>query len=132
MASTTRKVDYDQIAQLYDEPGRDFGPDPDLLCYMQEHPCSASLRVLDMGCGTGKQLAADHTAAPALQFVGLDLFHGMLGVARNRCEPVTWIQGDSASPPFGDASFDYITNQFSYHHIQDKTRLIFETCRLLK
>jgi SAM-dependent methyltransferase len=64
--------------------------------------------------------------------VGLDLFHGMLEQARNRCVIANWVQGDSVCPPFADASFDYITNQFSYHHIPDKTRLVSETYRLLK
>lgn len=132
MPSTTRRVDYDQIAHLYDEPGRDFDPDLALLDYLRQHSDTPVCRVLDMGCGTGKQLTADRAALPGLELVGLDLFHGMLSQARRRCAQVAWIQGDSTSPPFSDASFDYITNQFSYHHIHDKIHLIFETFRLLK
>lgn len=132
MTSTTRRVNYDQIAHLYDEPGRDFNPDPDLLHYLRQHPGTGVCRVLDMGCGTGKQLAANHAAVPALQLVGLDLFRGMLDHARKRCPTANWVQGDSMRPPFPDASFDYITNQFSYHHIPDKIRLLSETYRLLK
>ncbi len=132
MPITARRVDYDQIAALYDEPGRDFDPDPDLLGYLERRPNTAGCRVLDMGCGTGKQLAADHGTRPALQLVGLDLFHGMLWQASKRGATLDWVQGDSMCAPFANSSFDYITNQFSYHHIPDKIRLISETYRLLK
>ncbi len=132
MPITARRVDYDLIARLYDEPGRDFAPDPDLLYCVRAHSPRASFRVLDMGCGTGKQLAADRLALPAVQLAGLDLFYGMLEQAHKRCAAVDWVQGDSMRPPFADASFDYITNQFSYHHIPDKIQMISETYRLLK
>lgn len=134
MPLTTRRVDYDQIAQLYDEPGRDFDPDSELLHFLEQQAGTdlSGFRILDMGCGTGKQLAADHARLPAMRLVGLDLFCGMLRQARKRCAEVAWIQGDSTRPPFADAAFDYITNQFSYHHISDKTRLFSGTYRLLK
>lgn len=134
MPLTTRRVDYDQIAPLYDEPGRDYDPDPDLSRFLKRKSRKAfsALRLLDTGCGTGKQLAADRAAFDGLALVGLDLFHGMLQQARRRCAAVGWIQGDCMRPPFADASFDYITNQFSYHHVPDKVRLISETYRILK
>ncbi len=134
MRSTSRRVDYDQIAPLYDEPGRDYDADSDLDAFLRErsHTALSSLRVLDTGCGTGKQLAADHARWPQLHLTGLDLFHGMLKQARKRCAPVDWVQGDSSCTPFAQASFDYITNQFSYHHVPDKSRVISEACRILK
>jgi SAM-dependent methyltransferase len=85
-----------------------------------------------MGCGTGKQLTANHSKFPEMPMIGMDLFHGMLQQARKRSVMINWIQGDSANPPFVDCAFDYITNQFSYHHVQDKTRMIAETYRILK
>ncbi len=132
MPVTTRQVDYDQIAHLYDEPGRDFEPDPDLLDYLRQQSVAGSCRILDMGCGTGKQLAADQPILPGLQMVGLDLFRGMLLQAQRRSERVSWIQGDNANSPFAEASFDYITNQFSYHHVRDKRGLFAEAYRILK
>ena len=134
MTTTTRRVDYDQIAHLYDEPGRDFAPDADLLRFVRRRAAAerSFLRILDTGCGTGKQLTADRRRLPDLLMVGLDLFHGMLEQARQRCPTVDWVQGDSTHPPFPDASFDYITNQFSYPHVDDKLRLIAEMYRLLK
>jgi SAM-dependent methyltransferase len=127
----TQRVDYDLIANSYDEPGRNYATDPQLIEFLAQKDIQKPL-ILDMGCGTGKQLTADHEEFPELQMIGLDLFHGMLFQAYKRCKEITWIQGDSTNPPFGDNRFDYITNQFSYHHVQNKCKMIAETCRILK
>jgi len=131
MTTPTQRVNYDLIAHLYDEPGRNYDTDPNLLNFLQQKSIPLP-RILDMGCGTGKQLTADHNNFPELQMVGLDLFHGMLLQAQKRCDEIIWIQGDNTNLPFGNNSFDYITNQFSHHHVQNKLRLITEAYRILK
>jgi SAM-dependent methyltransferase len=130
---SSQRVNYDLIAHVYDEPLRDHDVDSNLLGFLSERPAwrSADIRILDTGCGTGKQLAADRQVFPDGLMVGLDLFHGMLRQARRRCTAVAWVQGNSARLPFKDASFDYITNQFSYHHVPDKPRMIVEIGRVL-
>jgi ubiquinone/menaquinone biosynthesis C-methylase UbiE len=128
-----QRLNYDKIAHLYDEPLRDYRVDPNLLAFLQQwEDGRTGLRVLDLGCGTGKQLTADSQALSGIQFVGLDLFSGMLRVARERGPGINWLQGDSANPPFAPNSFDYITNQFSYQHVQQKEKLIQAFYRLLK
>ena len=69
-----QRVDYDRIAHLYDEPLRDYDPDADLAEYLLKHcpPGASGLDVLDMGCGTGKQLAANREKYPDTAMVGLD------------------------------------------------------------
>ena len=85
-----------------------------------------------MGCGTGKQLMANRKHFPTISMIGLDIFRGMLWQARNRNENIAWIQGDNVAPPFRAASFHYITNQFTYHHVQHKERMFPEIYRLLR
>ncbi len=128
------RVNYDEIAHLYDEPVRDYDVDANLLGFLDEQPArrATSIRVLDTGCGTGKQLTADRRAFSDALMVGLDLSRGMLLQARRRCPEVAWMQGNNTRTPFKDASFDYITNQFSYHHVPDKPRLIAEIGRVLR
>jgi len=131
---SSQRVNYDLIAHLYDEPGRDYELDQNLMDFLnarKDHLCSA-VRILDMGCGTGKQLTVNHNHFPDPQMVGLDLFHGMLKQAQRRSKDIQWIEGDSAAPPFAKNSFDYITNQFSYHHVQDKNGMITSIFQLLK
>jgi ubiquinone/menaquinone biosynthesis C-methylase UbiE len=74
------RIDYDAVAAQYDEPARDHRVDEHLRTYVQRRgqPLQRRLRVLDVGCGTGKQLTADREALGTLQFVGLDRSHGML------------------------------------------------------
>lgn len=127
------RVDYDKIAHLYDEPCRDHAVDPNLKAYLADHPAidRESLKVLDVGCGTGKQLTADREVLPDAILVGLDRFRGMLGVARDRCSSVRWINGDGACLPFASRSFHYVTNQFSYQHVQDKAGLFQDLYRVI-
>jgi SAM-dependent methyltransferase len=127
-----QRLNYDKIAHLYDEPIRDYAVDPNLLQYLEQlGDYRGKKRVLDLGCGTGKQLTADFQRLSNIQFVGLDLFSGMLRVAQRRGPDVGWVQGDIANAPFASDSFDYITNQFSYQHVQQQGRLIEEIYRLL-
>lgn len=134
MRHSSQRVNYDLIAHLYDEPGRDYEPDQNLIEFLNErtdHIC-APIRILDLGCGTGKQLAANQKQFSGVQMIGLDLFHGMLEQARRRSKDIQWIQGDSTAPPFTNSSFDYVTNQFSYHHVQDKSKMIAAIFQMLK
>jgi ubiquinone/menaquinone biosynthesis C-methylase UbiE len=134
MSVAKQRVDYDKIAHLYDEPGRDYGADPFLRKILADiipgrlTTCS----ILDIGCGTGKQQEANHSAFPNIHLVGLDLFRGMLNQARERCQSVDWIQADCTRSPFSNRSFDYVTSQFSYHHVEDKPAMIAQVHRLLK
>jgi ubiquinone/menaquinone biosynthesis C-methylase UbiE len=129
-----QRVDYDHIAHLYDEPLRDHPVDPQLVDFLQERALGPmdTTRILDLGCGTGKQLTANHAAFPQISTVGLDLSHGMLRIARARCPNVRWVHGDASRIPFRSQSFDYITNQFSYHHIHDQPGFVCEVFRVLK
>jgi ubiquinone/menaquinone biosynthesis C-methylase UbiE len=63
--------------------------------------------------------------------VGLDLFAGMLAVARTRYPEISWVRGDANRMPFRSESFDYATNQFSYHHIREKSGFVREAFRVL-
>ena len=112
-----QRVNYDAIAHLYDEPIRDHTVDENLARFLAVHRPDVSARILDMGCGTGKQLAANRPHFPGVSMVGMDLFAGMLRQAQRRGQGVVWVQADNMAAPFADHSFHYITNQFSYPHV---------------
>jgi len=125
------RIDYDAIAHLYDEPRRDHPPDSRLESFVAERRTTA-LRVLDVGCGTGKQLAANRARFSGIVPVGVDRSAGMLRIARARDPSVAWIRGDAQALPLSSSAFDYVTNQFSYPHIADKTRFVNEVFRILR
>jgi ubiquinone/menaquinone biosynthesis C-methylase UbiE len=132
--NSQKRLNYDLIAHLYDEPLRDHPADEFLFSYLKENDLlkTEEIRVLDMGCGTGKQLASNRELFHKTILAGLDLSIGMLKQARKRCGNVFWVQGDSSRTPFKSDSFYYISNQFSYPHVADKNSMLAETHRLLK
>jgi ubiquinone/menaquinone biosynthesis C-methylase UbiE len=127
------RVNYDELAPLYDERLRDHRVDEHLVALLASRGIAPrQARVLDVGCGTGKQLAANCERLPGLRMVGLDRFAGMLRIARQRCPGATWVHGDGATLPFGAAVFDYVTSQFSYQHVRNTPALVAETYRVLR
>ena len=127
------RLDYDTIAEVYDDRRRDYAADDRLTAFLEERGLSPSnTRVLDVGCGTGKQLAANRGRYPRARLVGVDRSAGMLRVARRRAPDVVWVQGDAQRLPLPTAAFDYATNQFSYPHIPDKAAFAAEVFRVLR
>ena len=130
-----QRVDYDRIAHLYDEPLRDHAVDASLLCFLDERQdlTASRLAILDVGCGTGKQLTADYNHLPTAWLIaGIDLSHAMLLQGQKRCLSVAWVQGEGARLPFRAGSFDYVTSQFSYHHVRDRRGMVARIFQILK
>lgn len=128
------RTNYDELAAHYDEhPYRQKEVDRQLQQFLAERGLSADeLIALDMGCGTGSQLAVNSRAWPQARWVGLDLFAGMLQQGLPKARGVNWVQGNNAQPPFRTACFHYISNQFSFHHVRDKTGMMRAVYRMLR
>jgi SAM-dependent methyltransferase len=89
--------------------------------------------VLDVGCGTGV-LAREalRRVGQEGRVVGLDLNEGMLAVAA-RAEPkIEWRQGDAASLPYQDASFDVVVSQFALMYFPDRAACLRQMWRTLR
>ena len=93
---------------------------------------TSTVRVLDIGCGTGKQLAANRGQFADISLTGLDRFREMQRIAQRRCPEATWLQGDGACLPLATAASDCLTNQYSYTHIRRTGEFVRETFRTLK
>ena len=129
-----RRVNYDEIADRYDDTRREPTVDRNLLRFLkerQEAPEQTSARVLDIGCGTGRQLALNRSQCPNAVLLGIDVSAAMLEIARRRCPSAHWLHGDGAALPLRTGSVVYATSQFSYAHIRRQKAFLTEVLRVL-
>lgn len=92
-----------------------------LLLQVQQQP-AVDADLLDVGCGTGRLLAALHERLPLARLTGLDLAPNMLRQAAARLPAdVRLVSGDAEQLPFADASFDLVvsTSTFQWLHCLD-------------
>jgi SAM-dependent methyltransferase len=91
---------------------------------------SATMSVLDVGCGPGyvSAAAAERGATPT----GLDFSKEMISIAKRMFPKIEFCQGDAQSPPFEDASFDRVVANFSLLHLANPERAMAEANRVLK
>ncbi len=92
--------------------------------------------ILDVACGTGiVSRLAWPKVAPSGSVVGLDINAGMLAVARNVCGDgisVEWKEGDVASMPISDGTFDVALCQHGLQYFPDKPAALAEMRRVLR
>lgn len=89
-------------------------------------------RLLDVACGTGivARTAAERFGALG-RVSGIDINPEMLAVARSIAPELEWHEGDAASLPFADASFDRVTCQFALMFFPHRDRALSEMRRVL-
>jgi len=77
------------------------------------------MRVLDLGCGSGWDLASWGVTASD-KVTGLDIDRSRLAVAHLRFPNRTYVQGTGECLPFGDGCFDYVISAVAlpYMNIQ--------------
>jgi ubiquinone/menaquinone biosynthesis C-methylase UbiE len=93
-------------------------------------PTSARLRLLDVGCGTGHQLA--HWRAAGYDGAGVDGSDAMLAEARQNNPEAELEQADVQRLPFPDATFDRVTSIEVLRYLPDPSASIREMARVLR
>ncbi len=81
-------------------------------------------RVLELGCGTGRNLARIAAAWPDVQLYGLDISHEMLGLAKGKLGSRATLRVADATAfdpqaAFGVAGFDHIVVSYALSMIPD-------------
>jgi ubiquinone/menaquinone biosynthesis C-methylase UbiE len=76
-----------------------------------------AMRVVDVGCGTGRSLSIYEAQAGI--YLGMDLSFGSLRVACTRHQDRGWVQGDALKLPIRDASVDVVAFSSVLHHVPD-------------
>jgi chloramphenicol O-acetyltransferase type A len=115
-------------------PGYDAAPNPMLGLVaraLDERVGLSPSRVLELGCGTGRNLAwlAERGAA---RLVGVDFSQEMLAVAVERLPGAELLCRDLTQPlPLGDQSFDLVVISLVLEHIERPERVLAEAARVL-
>ena len=102
---------------------------PHLVDFARVAPGQA---VLDVACGTGivARTVADRLGATG-RVVGVDLNEAMLSVARRVRSDIEWRQGDVATLPFADRSFDTVLCQMALMFFPDRAGALREMRRVV-
>jgi ubiquinone/menaquinone biosynthesis C-methylase UbiE len=129
----SRSVDYERIAATYDAlPIRNVVPPDDVLGARIRDAGGARHAVLDIGCGTGTWLAAQHAAfdRDGVEWIGADPSEAMLARARSKLPCARFVVAKAEQLPFDDGAFDFVSTRFAYHHFVDKPRAFDEIARV--
>jgi len=95
------------------------------------------LRLLDVGCGTGRFLDALKQAWPRLPALGVDLSEPYVAEAKRHLQRWCWLNlmvANGEALPVKDESQDAVTSIFMFHELPPKVRRIVfrEFARVLK
>lgn len=109
-------------------------PDPDRLAGRWIEDClrrhRAGPRVLDMGCGTGRDAAHLHGAGRSV--TGADLSEAMLAHARSHCPGPEYVHADLRDFDLGREAFDAVVcldSSLLYCHTNEHLDAFLSSCR---
>lgn len=125
------RTDYESLAGRYDEDRAGWSlPRDDVVDELLTS--SQVVRVLDLGCGTGRWLAAQRDFFHGSRVVlhGADPSAAMLAQARAK-RIANLICARAEDLPFDGPAFDYVASSFAFHHFTDKDRALDEVGRVL-
>jgi ubiquinone/menaquinone biosynthesis C-methylase UbiE len=95
------------------------------------------LRLIDIGCGTGRFLDSIKQVWPRLPALGLDLSEAYIRHAQRhlrRWSRINLVVGNAEAIPLPDDSCDAVTSIFMFHELPPKVRrmVLSEAARVLK
>ena len=127
---TRESVNYDAIASTYNQRF-DEADRPAIARALENLARSCEARcILEVGCGTGRWLAALSNIADCCH--GLDLSAGMLAQAQTHGTHIHLTRGRGGVLPFPNATFDMIYCVNAIHHFTKQHAFIREAWRLLR
>ncbi len=111
-------------------------PSPELAALAAAGILKTNSRVLDIGCGGGRD--AIFMAQCGLNVIGVDISSAALRIAIKRSKKihvnVDWQRGNVLALPIAAGSIDFLTDRGLFHLLEDVHRLLYslEVCRVLK
>lgn len=91
----------------------------------EQLPTTHSCRVLDLGCGTGLELAEYFRVNPEARVTGIDLSQGMLAALKEKfpTKDIDLICGSYFDVPLGEGLYDAAVSVESLHHFTKDEKL---------
>ena len=123
---------YDRWSRRYDDDANTTR-DLDARVVRQSPLPLSGARVLELGCGTGKN--SEWLATHARELVALDFSPGMLDVARRRVRAahVRFVEHDITRPwPVEPGSCDVVIGNLVLEHVRDLGAIYAEAARVLR
>jgi ubiquinone/menaquinone biosynthesis C-methylase UbiE len=127
------------VAQAYDRWSRRYDDDHNATRDLDARVVRGSplhvagSRVLELGCGTGKN--SEWLATHARELVALDFSPGMLDVARRRVrsQRARFVEQDITRPwPVDPSSIDVVVGNLVLEHVRDLAPIYAEAARVLR
>jgi cytosine/adenosine deaminase-related metal-dependent hydrolase/SAM-dependent methyltransferase len=123
---------------VYQLASRSYDTEPNAVLALERRflepllPVMTGLDVVDLGCGTGRWLAALRSRSPR-KLLGVDLSRGMLQVAKCKIARfANLVLADCATLPFPRASTDLILGSFLASYLPDVTIFAEQIRRILR
>lgn len=131
--------DFDRLARFYEVLVRPFStPIFDEALDVMRGYLAPSSRVLDVGCGPGRELRRIATLVPQGEVVGIDLAAGMVGTAHASVRGrglgnCAFYQADVGDlPRVFDRGFDVVYSCLAHHHFPDPVAAAAGVLRCLR
>lgn len=130
-----KKTNYSTIADRYDNNKyrHDIKIDFDLESYIND--CNTNkLNILDLACGTGIYLykQQEYFKGDNIQWYGLDACQEMLDKAELKMKNVKFTKALAEKLPYENQTFDFIINNYAFHHFESKEKVLNEVSRVTK
>ena len=110
----TNEAVFDEVSKSFDNHRK---ADARVVSLVESRLRSASrsVKVLDVGCGTGRYCYALAKRFPEAEFVGVDASRGMIRLAESKCPRAWFINGDIFEVGLPSKSFDAVLAFFVIH-----------------
>ncbi len=130
-----KQTDYSSIADRYDKNKfrQDIKLDYDLEQCVNN--CNSDrIVVLDLACGTGIYLdkQVKFFQDINIEWHGLDASKEMLNRARTKVDNVLFKNSFAEELSYDSNYFDFISNNYAFHHFENKPRVLDEIARVIK
>ena len=131
--SVARTIDFSAMAETYDHgiSGKAIRHIHKILVRTISGTLHPGVRLLDVGCGTGR-LLAELEERFGVTGLGVDPSAEMVRVARTACPNMDIRVGTCAELPWESQSVDVVIASLAYHHFDDRTGFVTEATRVLR